>query len=268
MTVSQAKALFDEGRLGPAIEELTRGVKADPSDTGLRTFLFELLCFAGDWDRAERQLDVIGHQDGRAAVGAQAYRNNIHAERERRRLFVDGIHPHFLTEPPPYADLLLAAVGSLREGDAVGVRSALGRAEDERPRLAGRMNGRPFRDFRDADDFVGPVLELFVGGKYAWLPFEQIRKVEIAAPQSLRDLVWARARIESVDGTAGEVFVPTLYAESGVHADDRVRLGRMTEWEEAGEDLYRAAGLRLFTLDEQEKQMFEAREIEFDAPAA
>jgi len=268
MTVSQGKALFDEGRLGPAIEELTRGVKADPSDTGLRTFLFELLCFAGDWDRAERQLDVIGHQDGRAAVGAQAYRNNINAERERRRLFADGMHPHFLTEPPPYADLLLAAVGSLREGDVGGARSALGRAEEERPRLAGRMNGRPFRDFRDADDFVGPVLELFVGGKYAWLPFEQIKKVEIAAPRSLRDLTWARARIESFDGTAGEVFVPTLYAGSGAHADDLVRLGRVTDWEEVGEDLYRAAGPRLFTVEGQEEQMFETREIEFDAPAA
>ena len=266
--MSQAKTLFDEGKLGPAIEELTRGVKADPSDTGLRTFLFELLCFAGDWDRAERQLDVIGHQDGRAAVGAQAYRNNIKAERERRRLFADGLHPHFLTEPPPYADLLLAAVGSLCEGDAGGARSALARAQEERPRLAGRMNGRPFRDFRDADDFVGPVLELFVGEKYAWLPFDQIRKVEVAAPHSLRDLVWARARVESVGGTAGEFFVPALYAGSGVQADDRVRLGRMTRWEEAGEDLYRAAGLRLFTVDGEEGQMFEAREIEFDAPVA
>lgn len=266
--MSQAKALFDEGRLSLAIGELTRGVKADPSDTGLRTFLFELLCFAGDWDRAERQLDVIGHQDGRAAVGVQAYRNNINAERERRRLFADGTDPHFLCEPPPYADLLLAAVCRLREGDAGGARSALERAEKERPRLAGRMNGRPFRDFRDADDFVGPVLELFVGEKYAWLPFEQIRKVEIAAPQSLRDLVWARARIESLDGTAGEVFVPTLYTGSGVHADDRVRLGRMTDWGEAGEDLYRAAGMRLFTVDGQEEQIFEARGIEFDAHAA
>jgi type VI secretion system protein ImpE len=80
--------------------------------------------------------------------------------------------------------------------------------------------------------------------------------------------VWARARIESFDGTAGEVFVPTLYAGSGAHADDRVRLGRMTEWEEAGEDLYRAAGLRLFTVDGDGEQMFEAREIEFDVPAA
>ena len=42
MTVSQAKALFDEGRLGPAIEELTREVKAEPSDTARRTFLFEV----------------------------------------------------------------------------------------------------------------------------------------------------------------------------------------------------------------------------------
>ena len=45
-----AKQLLDEGRLGPAIDQLGQEVKAQPSDPRLRTSLFELLCFAGDWD--------------------------------------------------------------------------------------------------------------------------------------------------------------------------------------------------------------------------
>ena len=59
--MTQAKALFDAGELGRAVEELLREVNANPADTTRRTFLFEWLCFTGDWDRAEKQLDVIGH---------------------------------------------------------------------------------------------------------------------------------------------------------------------------------------------------------------
>src|SRR4030095_13610016 len=115
--MSQAKSLFDQGHLGPAIEELTQEVKGNPSNIGLRTFLFELLCFAGDWDRAERQLDVIGHQNAKAQLAIEVYRNNMKTERHRRRLFMDGIAPHFLIEPPAYVDLLLSAIKSLQVGN-------------------------------------------------------------------------------------------------------------------------------------------------------
>jgi type VI secretion system protein ImpE len=89
--MSQAKTLFERGQLNEAIDELTREVKSSPGNTELRIFLFELLCFAGDWDRAERQLDVVGHQSTQAKVGVEVYRNNIRAERDRRRLFSDGV---------------------------------------------------------------------------------------------------------------------------------------------------------------------------------
>lgn len=268
MSQAKALALFDAGKLGPAIEELTREVKANPADTARRTSLFEMLCFTGDWDRAERQLDVIAHQSAQAEVGTQVYRNNIKAERDRHRLFSAGLQPHFLVEPPTYVDLHLAAIDRLREGNATGAREALDRAEEERPALVGKINNQQFQDFRDYDDLVGPVLELIVQDKYTWLPFEQIKQMEIAAPRNLRDLVWASARVESVDGTIGEVFLPALYAGSSQHPNDQVRLGRMTDWKQVGEDLYRAVGLRLFLVDDEDKPIFEARTVKFDPHAA
>ena len=57
--------------LAELFEQLTREVKSSPSNAELRIFLFELLCFDGDWDRAERQLDVIGHQSAQARVGVE-----------------------------------------------------------------------------------------------------------------------------------------------------------------------------------------------------
>jgi type VI secretion system protein ImpE len=60
-----AKELLDAGKLAGAIEAATAEVKANPTDVPRRTTLFELLCFAGDWDRAEKQIDVIGQQSMR-----------------------------------------------------------------------------------------------------------------------------------------------------------------------------------------------------------
>jgi type VI secretion system protein ImpE len=264
LSTTEAKALLETGKLNEAIAALTKEVKANPSDTSRRTFLFELLCFAGEWDRAEKQLDVIGHQSAQAELGVLVFRNNIKAERERQRLFSEGGQPHFLNEPPPYVDYLIQGISQLREGDSTGGRESLDRAEEERPALTGKINGQPFQDFRDYDDGVGPVLELIVKDQYAWLPFEQIKRFEIAAPKQLRDLLWAQARIEALDGTIGEVYVPTLYGGTSESANDQVRLGRMTDWKQLSEELYRAVGLRLFLVDDVDQTLFEASVVEFD----
>ena len=262
--MSDAKALLDEGKLEEAIEQVKSEVKANPADTTKRTFLFELLCFAGDWDRAEKQLEVIGHQSTKAEVGVQVYHGNIKAERDRARLFKDGLAPHFLSEPPAYVDLLLAGINRLREGNIKEARENFDKAEEERPAFSGKMNGKEFKDFRDYNDLTGGVLELVVKDKYTWLPFEQIKKLEIAQPKQLRDLVWTAARVESTDDTIGEVFLPVLYSGSPEHSDNQVRLGRMTDWKDLGEDLYVPAGLRLFLVDDEDKPVFEARSVEFN----
>jgi type VI secretion system protein ImpE len=261
--MSQAKTLLDQGQLGPAIEELKREVKANPADTILRTFLFELLCFAGDWDRAEKQLDVIGHQSPQANIGVEVYRNNIKAERDRYCLFSEGVRPHFISEPPSYIALLLTAIAGLRDvsGD---IGQALDKVREEAPSLAGKADGRPFQDFEDSDELCGPILEVILQDKYTWLPLEQIKRIEIEAPQNLRDLLWPNARVELHDGTLVEVFLPALYAGSSEHSNDQVKLGRMTEWIQVKPDVSRAVGSKLFLIDDQEKQLFEIKSIEFD----
>ena len=266
--MATAKELFDAGELGAAIEELTREVKANPGDLWRRTFLFELLCFAGEFDRAERQLDVVGHQSAQAEVGVQVYRNLLKAERARARLFSDGLQPHFLAEPPAYVDLHLAAINRVREGNIAKARQLLDQAEEERPALKGKLNGQPFPDFRDYNDVVGPVLELMVQDKYTWLPLEQATYIEIPPPQQLRDLMWASVRVETTDGTIGEVFLPMLYANSSQHPNDQVKLGRMTDWKNLGEIIYFAFGLRLFLVGDEEKAILEVKTIEFDPAAA
>ena len=114
------------------------------------------------------------------------------------------------------------------------------------------------------DDFVAPVLELIVKDKYVWLPLEHIKSVQLSPPRQLRDMIWASAHVEASDGTIGEVFMPTLYAGTSSATDDQVRLGRMTDWRELGENLYWGLGLRLFLVDGEDKTLFEATPVEFN----
>lgn len=263
-----AKELLDAGQLQQAIEAITAEVKANPTDVPRRTFLFEMLCFAGEWDRAEKQIDVIGQQSMQSAMAVQVYRANIQAERSRERLFDGGVAPHFLTEPPPYVDIHLEALTKLRSGDTAAARALLDRAEEARPAIAGSWNGQSFLDVRDYNDLVAPVLELIVKDKYVWLPLDQVRNLTVEPPKKLRDLLWVPARIEAKDGTIGEVFLFALYAGSSRHANDQVRLGRMTDWTDAGHELYRGAGQRLFLVDDEEQPVLEARTIAFDLETA
>lgn len=261
--MTSARELLAAGKLRDATEVLLAEVKAKPTDTAARTFLFELSCFAGDWDRAERQLDVIGLQDVQAALGITVYHANVKAERERARVFAEGIEPHFLSAPPAYVDLYVRAIKHRRLGELDQVQSALSQAEEERPMVGGTSGGRSFNDFRDANDFVGGVLELVVKDQYVWLPFEQIKRLEVIPPAQLRDYLWARVLIETWDGTVGEVYLPSLYAGTSQHSDDNVKLGRMTDWENAGGDLFQSYGLRIFSLDQEEESLFELGPVEF-----
>ncbi len=261
------KELYGAGNLRGAIDALTQEIKANPTDKERRTFLFELLSFAGEWDRAEKQLDaIVDGGDTQTTLAIMVYKANVKAERERVKLFTQGTPPHFLNEPLDYVDRHVEALRLAKDGKLAEARAMLDTCEDDRPAVSGTLGGEPFEDFRDYDDFVGPVLELIVKDKYVWLPFQQIKKIDVSSPKKLRDLIWAPARIEALDGTTGEVFVSALYAGSAGEPDDMVKLGRMTDWKKLGEDVVRAVGLKTYLVGEHEKTVFELKNVQFDTP--
>jgi len=263
-----AKEMIAAGNLVAAIQEITQQVRNRPADLTARITLFELLCLVGDLDRAEKQIDVVEQQRSQKDLGVQVYRNCLKAERERKRVFDEGIQPHFLKEPPSYVDLHLEAICCVREGRLAQARELLDRAEEERPVLPGRLAGVAFKDFRDGDDFTAPVLEMVVHDKYTWLPLEQLSRIEVSPPKQLRDMIWASARVLSTSGVEGEVMVPVLYSGTSRHTNDSARLGRMTEWQTMGDDLVRPVGLRVFLVDDQDHSFFELGNVEFGEQGA
>ncbi len=261
--MNEAKTQLDNGNLGKAIESALNNVKAGPTDVPARTFLFELSCFSGDWERAERQLDVIGQQDVNAMIGSQMYKQNFAAERDRMKYFSDGLMPECLMSPPNYVEDLLVAGSRLREKNFGEARELLDKIEEERPAFPCTIDGEDYTDFRDYNDSTMCVFEAIVKESYTWLPFEQIEKVTFNPLKTLRDLFWVQAEVAMTNGTTGEMFLPTLYANSWKSGDDQIRLGRLTDWKEAGEETFVGEGMRLFWLDGQDKPMLEMKEIVF-----
>src|SRR5205807_131869 len=90
MTVME---LFQSGSLQEAIQALGEEVRNAPLDTRRRTFLFELLCFAGEFDRAEKHLNVFADASQAASLGTLLYRSAIHAEKTRQQMFLDHTYP-------------------------------------------------------------------------------------------------------------------------------------------------------------------------------
>lgn len=261
------KALLDSGRLAEAIEAATAEVRARPTDVTARTTLFELLCYAGEWDRATRQLNALGgpETDPKLQAGVQVYHELIDAERKRSALFGEGLRPRFILAPPPEVLTRLDALASLIANRPDDARAAIERAEPLHSPTAGDADGLAFADIRDADDLLAPVLEVFTRTGYFWVPWSQIQYLEIAPPTRFRDLLWAPAKLASLDGQLGEVFLPALYPGTAADTDDAVRLGRKTEWiDDAGGAIVRGRGRKLLLLGDEARTIADLRVLRFE----
>jgi type VI secretion system protein ImpE len=257
-----AAELYKAGQLQPAIEAQIKEVKANPADQGKRLFLFELLAFAGDLERAQRQVDAVRYDDVGLEAAVQNYRRILEAEQARRKLFREGLEPKFLQPPPPHVLLRLEAVKHLRDGPQAAAAELLAQAAEAAPPLRGLLNDKPFAALRDCDDLFGPVLEVFAQGLYYWVPLEQVATLAMNAPKFPRDLLWFPARLEVRDGPTGEVFLPALYPGSHGHPDDQVKLGRATDWQSAGGGPVLGQGAREFLVEDDAVRLLEWRQLQ------
>ncbi len=231
-SVADANALYRAGKLDEAIQALGTSLRDNPTDSQRRTFLFELLCFSGEYERAEKQLEVLGQGGKNAMLGTLVYQGALHAERTRQEMFRTGTYP---------------------------------RGTPARP-VSGTLNGRPFTSLTDADPRIGARLEVYAAGQYTWIPFEHLVSIRMEAPKRLRDLLWAPAIVRPGPGfrnyDLGEVLIPSLAPLSSQHADREVRLGRVTEWEEMGDGEQVPVGQKLLLVDGEEFPMLEIRELQ------
>lgn len=265
MTYEHLNELLKAGRLGAAIEQCTQAVKASPADTNRRRVLFYLLCFMGEYQRAEQQLAVIEVQDASAAIDVTAYKKLLEAEVVRAQLFTKGVWPAFLSGIPDYVEIHLEAVCCLQGQRFEEAKNLVEKASEIRPAFSGELNGQRFEDFQDSDDLLGPVLETIVAGRYTWIPLEQVKSLSISTPTTLSDSLWVAALMVLRNGMEVEVFVPVRYIGSHTSDDERIRLGRATNWQlVGGRELIRGLGQRRFFADTAEYALLDVRTLTFD----
>lgn len=256
-----ATELYTQGKLQEAIDAQIQAVKSKPADQALRLFLFELFAFAGEFERAGKQLDVLKFEEPELMAAAVNYKKCLESELVRRKVFKDGIAPQFLKEPPEHLKLRLEALQQFRTGDAVGAKATLDRAEAVTPECKGTLNDKPFGLLRDCDDLFGPVLEVFAKGSYFWVPFEEIDLLASNAPKVPRDLLWLPANLQVKDGPAGEVFLPAIYPGTTETADAEAKLGKVTDWAQAPGGPVRGVGTRMLLVDEDSVNLLDCRQI-------
>ena len=227
-----AQSLYQAGRLGDAIEALGAELRSNPTDTQRRTFLFELLCFAGNYDRAAKQLDILSQGGQQAAMGTLLYQSALHAERTRQTMFAENTLP---LSPPPTAP------------------------------VGGTLNGKPFGAITDGDPRVGARLEIFAAGQYTLMPIEHIESVRMQAPKRLRDLLWAPALVRTAPSfkgmELGEVLIPVMAPGSWQDEDDAIRLGRSTAWIALEDGREAPIGQRVLRVDDEEIPLLEIRDL-------
>ena len=127
-------------------------------------------------------------------------------------------------------------------------------------------NGSPFTCFCDTDSLLAPFLEVIAHERYLWVPMEALRELIITPPRTLLDLLWASASVTTWEGYAMNCYLPVLYPGSFLEDDDRIRLGRMTDWISLGGSLARGIGQHVFEVGDQELGILELTEVTFNFP--
>ena len=236
-STSQAEILFGNGRLEEAIAQLSNDLRNQPTNPQLRSFLFELLSFSGDYARAGKQLDALSAAGPSAEAGVAVYRAALEAERIREHMFESGDFPH--TTPLPSG--------------------------------AGTVDDQPFTEITDGDPRVGARLEVIAGGRYLWIPFAHLASVVIEPPTRLRDLRWLSARVATNDTVKdlelGEVLLPALTPTVWRNPDMELRLGRATDWEEQSDGDYSPVGQKVLRIDDRIVPLVDLRVIVFTPPS-
>jgi type VI secretion system protein ImpE len=262
-----AEELLRAGDLAGALAKVKEAVRARPQDAKLRTFLFQLFCVNGEWERAVSQLAVVAELDKLAIPMAQMYREAIGCEMLRGEIFEGKRSPVIFGEPPAWIGSLVQALPQFAAGNVESAAELRDRAFAEAPATAGTLNDAAFAWLADADPRLGPVLEAVINGRYFWVPLESIAVIDIEKPEDLRDSVWLPAHFEWTNGGETIGLIPTRYAGSHKHADSLVSLSRKTLWEDAS-GLELPVGQRMLATDGGEFALMDVRRIVFDVPVA
>lgn len=266
MTANEA---LQRGDVRQALDLLKAEVRRAPRDARLRTFLFQLFCITGEWDRALTQLDLAGELDPATNPMVQTYKVAIRCEVLRAKVFAGQRTPTVIGDPGAWLPLLIEAARLLATGHPAQAATLRNQAFELAPSQRATLDGAGAEWVADADPRLGPVMEAIIDGKYVWIPFERIATLAVEPPADLRDQVWMPARFTWTNGGTAVGFIPTRYPGTTSSDDPALLLARRTEWTEAN-DWSIPTGQRMFVTDAADTALMDLRRLDLEpvhAPA-
>jgi len=256
--------LVQAGKLEDGLAALQAEIRAKPEDQRLRVFLFQLNCVLGRFDKALTQLQVIASLNAETMLLAQIFRPVIACEMLRREVFAGKRTPLIFGEPQEWMGSLIQASELSARGEFAAAADSRAKAFEAAPPSAGKINGEAFEWIADADSRLGPMLEVFMDGKYYWVPFCRIARIESEKPSDLRDLVWLPAQFTWTTGGAVPGHIPARYPGTEDSVDDSLCLSRKTDWEQKPGETSLGLGQRLLATDSNEYPILSCRSIELN----
>ena len=223
------RSAIEAGDLEAALAGALAAVKAAPGDQGARLLLIDTLIVSGEFERADRQADILGNLAPDMALGLSLLRGRLRACEARRAWFEEAAVPAFPDGPTERDEAAMRLGVAMRAGDGIAEALEALTAISETDGVS--VDGQAPAAFRDADDRVPHALELLGGnGSYVWVDWARIASLTFEPPRAVRDLAWRPARLETADGAVSDVVVCATY--HAPNASDAERLGRETGWDE------------------------------------
>ncbi len=256
---------YSEGNVEECINHLAQEIKQNPEEHYQRMLFGQMLCVAGDYERADKQLDLLSTLEPKFVMEVANWRNLIRAAQHRKDFYESGRPPEVIGDLSPQLGKHVEAIAALRAEDTKTFEAVLSEAEQERKAVKGSWNKeeQTFDDFRDLDDLNGGFMEVLApNGNYYWIANESISSIVFEETKQPIDYLWRKANLVMNDGTQGEVYIPVTYIDA---ANDLQRLARETDWEEYQEtEAMRGRGQKTYLIGNEAVSILEIDSIEFN----
>lgn len=260
LTLAQQKHVYNIP-LEIQISQVHSNIRNHPSKIELRVHLSQLLMVFGQWQKALQQLQTIAQLDEKKIVITQTYCALIHAEIQRELTLSGQQEPLYFTKPNDWQILLAEALIARAHNQTAAAEKFQQHAYSEAPSSPVIINDEQANWIADGDSRLGPICEAYINGSYYWLPFDQIKQINIEKPQDLRDLVWIPATFTLMDSSQHFGFLPSRYAFSYMQHNDQFSLASLTEWKSLGEHSWAGVGQKMLITDNNEYPLLTIRTL-------
>lgn len=257
-----AAELVHSGQLEDGLKALQAEIRDKPEDIRRRVFLFQLDCVLGELEKALTQLQVVASLNAETMLLAQIFRPVIACEMLRREVFDGKRTPIIFGDPQDWMSWMVQANTLIARREFAAAATLRSQAFEAAPVSSGKINDQPFEWIADADSRLGPMMEAIVEGKYYWIPFCHIQKIEIEKPSDLRDLVWLPVQFTWTNGGTAAAHIPARYPGTESSSDNALRLARKTDWREESGETFLGLGQRVLATDAGEYSLLECRCVE------